>query len=156
MEIHKKINSKKEYIEYFQYLIAKKNSTQIWRDEDLPLLQPFFDASIYKEKNSWSEEVKLSFDHYQKCREEYANELFDIRDSLDQIDECSLADAFGFNIVEIDEDDDGLVPIIEYEYVLDTNHEYPLIITGYIDSGYDRMGKSSVCIIRFVYLKDFD
>lgn len=148
MEIHKKINSKEEYIEYFKYLLTRKNIEDVWKDEDRPILEPFFNWSISK-NYPMPEEVKPSFDHWVKCREEYANDLFEIRDSLMHIDEYTLAEAFGFEPIENEEEE------IE-DYELDIKHTYPLIVTGFIDSSWDRGGKSSACIIRFVYLSDFN
>jgi hypothetical protein len=120
----------------------------VWREEDRPILETFFNWSISK-NYPMPEDVKPSFDHWIKCREEYANDLFDIRDSLIHVDEYSLAEAFGFEPIESEDNE------IEH-YELQTNHTYPLIITGFIDSGWDRGGNSSVCIVRFVYLKDFE
>jgi len=148
MEIHKKINSELEYFEYFQYLLKQKNNEDVWRKEDRPILEPFFDWNIMKNP-PMPEDVKPSYDHWVKCREEYANDLFEIRDSLMHIDEYSLAEAFGFEPIESEDDE------IE-DYKLEIKHTYPFIVTGFIDSGWDRGGKSSACIIRFVYLKDFE
>lgn len=151
MDIHKKFNSLQEYTDFFLELISWKSHKSLWKESDLPLLEPFFDFSNNRHLNNgpMTEEQKLSFDHYLKCRKDYADENVDMRDSIIGVNEYNLADAFCFKEIE---DEDGNV----LEYVLEDNDlEFPLVVTGYIDSDYDRSGSTSVCVIRFVTLKDF-
>ena len=153
MDVHKKFNSKQEYADFFLELISwKEHNKSLWRENDLPLLESFFKYSNNPNRRDveMTEEEKTSFDHWVKCNEDYGDKNKDIRNSIAGIDEYRLAEAFGFTLIE-DEDDEK-----PFEYILDDDlNEFTLFVTGYIDSDHDRSGPISVCMIRFVTLKDF-
>jgi hypothetical protein len=145
MEIHRKFDSKQEYTDFFLELISWKSCNKsLWNESDLPLLKPFFVFSNSKDRKM-TEEEKLSFDHYMKCDQEYGQRNSEVRNAISGINEEDLADAFCFKTV-----DDGLI------YYISEKNEFPLFVTGYIDSDFFRSGQSSICVVRFVTLNDFE
>ena len=157
MDIHKKFNSQQEYTEFFLELISwKANNKSLWRENDLPLLESFFKYSNNPNRRDveMTEEEKTSFDHWVKCNEDYGDRNKDIKNSINGIDEYRLAEAFGFEVIE-DEDEEKPLEYSFEKFKQEEEIEFPLFVTGYIDSDHDRSGPISVCMIRFVTLKDF-
>ena len=140
----------------WKYIDFRINSKQIWKDEDYPLLKPFFDYSnaLYvsgkNPKQTMSPEISKSFDYYEKCRKEYADELFYLRDAVKEINSGDLCRSFGYNY----NDDEGLMKKIN---LIDEIPElsYPVIAVLYIESSYDRNGPMGTCIVEYVELKEF-
>lgn len=146
----------------YSYLKFKCGDDSIWREEDLPKLQPFFKYSDKCHGNgnfrAMTQDEKDSFDYYIKCEREYNNELTEKRDSVYYISEYTLIEAFGYEIPS-DEDENGnkiFIKIDEDTPLKSTvNITYPCVCVSWIASGYDRLGSSSICAIDYVELKDF-
>lgn len=109
MNIKRRFDTKEEYLDFVWNLI-NFDPDNIWKEEDLPKLQPFFDAqNKYGQNIIWDEKVKEGYEHYIKCRE-YADELFEIRDSLQYIPNERLIEALNLKPINCDcwdYDEDG-------------------------------------------------
>jgi hypothetical protein len=148
----------------WQYLQFKCEDVKIWKDEDLPLLKPFFDYDNmrYKDQRLMTEEEGKSFDHYMKCRKEYADRLFEICDSVKHCREDNILLAFGYEHEEdIFEDDKECYctnPLTATnkpsKNLLDL--QYPVVAVIWIESDYDRIGKCGICCVDFVEKKEFE
>lgn len=159
MEIHQKFDSAQEYKKFFLELISWTNSNKsLWRTEDLPLLEPFFSYSKRMEYHTkhyeMTEEQRRSFDYYTKCLKDYGDKNREMRDALSAHDESTIADAFRFEVDDCYTFPDHIEEDWPVEYRLDEDLEFPLFVTGFIESGFDRFGNTCACIIRFVTLKD--
>jgi hypothetical protein len=152
------------------------DENKIWREEDLPKLQPYFDMSNNRpdksklSENDWAI-LKESMNHYDKCKEEYAGELFEIRDSIAQFSTDKLAEFFFLEPIAMycyDYDEDGneidedgnIIPPLSRETIKiaeDWKEEmtFPLYFVGWIDSGFDRFGSVRMSFSEFVTLKEF-
>lgn len=173
MRIKKLFKTEKEYLDY-AWSIINFNEDKIWREEDLPKLQPFFDFSERHRGDSYkmNDEERESFNFYKKCHEEYAEELFEIRDSIKQFEQSELIEFFfleeiGMNCYDYDEDgneideDGNIMPPWGRESLklhpdLKEEMMFPLVFVGWIDCGFDRGGNSRVMFSEFVTLKDYD
>ena len=149
----------------YSYIKIKMGDDSIWREEDLPKLEPFFKYSEQfrgGEKNRpMTQEEKDSFDYYEKCNKEYSDELKEKRDSVLNIDIYTLVRALGYEMPP-DEDEEGneIEDYQIYEEVpLKSSFElsYPCICINWIESSYDRMsGNNGICCVDYVELKEFD
>lgn len=173
MRIKKLFKTESEYLDYaWSFINFDKN--KIWREEDLPKLKPFFDFTDEHcgESYEFNDEEKESFLYYKKCSKEYANELFEIRDSIDGFSVDELAEFFlmqhiDMNCCDTDEDgndideDGNIMPPLSRETLKiseDWKDEmtFPLVFVGVIDSGFDRLGGVRMAFSDFVSLKDYD
>ena len=177
MHIKKLFKTEEEYLDY-AWLFMSFDENKIWKEEDLPKLQLFFDVREYDipASDNMSEKdltaFRESMAHYHKCSEEYANELFEIRDAIRQFSINKLAEFFLLEKIEMDcydsdengndlDEEGNIIPPISRETIkiADDWKEkviFPLIFVGYIHSGFDRFGKSAVAMSDFVSLKDFE
>lgn len=177
MTIKKLFNSEKEYLDYVWSFI-NFDANKIWREEDLPKLQPYFDLSrVEPDKISHLSEnekalLKKSMLHYKKCSEEYADELFEIRDIINQFDIHELADFFFLEEIvmdcydidedgnDIDEEGNIMPPLsretIKISEVCKEKMTFPFYFVGYIVSDFDRYDKIRIAFSEFVSLKDFE
>jgi hypothetical protein len=173
MRIKKLFKTESEYLDYaWSFLNFDEN--KIWREEDLPKLKPFFDFEKKHRGNSYelNEEEKESFEYYKKCHEEYAKDLFEIRDSIRGFSTEQLVEFFllePINMSCYDTDDDGN-EIDEYgNIILSLSREtikiseawkedmtFPLYFVGWIDSSWDRYGSVHMAFSEFVNLKEFN
>ena len=152
MEIKKLIRNEKEYIEYFEYLLGWIDGTnKLWKQEDLPKLQPYFEYSKkLQEGGNLLEFPTESFEFYNECSKSYADERVEHRNALQNINDYTLADTMGFSENVPDDDDQPIT------YRLDEPpKKFPTIMVGHIDSGFDRGGDYSLCLLTFVYEEDF-
>ncbi len=176
MRIKKLFKTESEYLDYaWSFLNFDEN--KIWREEDLPKLQPYFDMSNNRpDKSKLSETewavLKESMNHYDKCKEEYADELFEIRDSISQFDIRELAEFFFLEPIETDcwdydedgneiDEDGNIIPPTTRESIKiseEWKHEmiFPLYFVGHINCDSDRLGKFRIGFSEFVTLKDFE
>jgi hypothetical protein len=176
MRIKKLFKTESEYLDYaWSFLNFDEN--KIWREEDLPKLQPYFDMSNNRpDKSKISETewavLKESMNHYDKCKEEYAGELFEIRDSIAQFSTDKLAEFFflepiAMDCYDYDEDgneldrDGNIMPPLSRETIKiaeDWKEEmtFPLYFVGWIDSSWDRFGNIAMAFSEFVSLKEFE
>ena len=173
MRIKKLFKTESEYLDYaWSFINFDKN--KIWREEDLPKLKPFFDFTDEHcgESYEFNDEEKESFLYYKKCSKEYANELFEIRDSIDGFSVDELAEFFlmqhiDMNCCDTDEDgndideDGNIIPPLSRETLKiseDWKDEmtFPLVFVGVIDCGFDRLGSVRMAFSDFVSLKDYD
>ena len=144
----------------YSYLRFKCGDDSIWREEDLPKLQPFFKYSDKCHGNfrAMTQDEKDSFYYYEKCRKEYNDELTEKRDSVLYIDENTLIKSFGYELPS-DEDENG--DEIDIEIDADTplksaiDLTYPCVCVNWLESGYDRYSSTGICAIDYVELKDF-
>ena len=168
MRIKKQFTNKSEYLD-FVWNFVRPDIDKVWREEDRPLLDAFFVASQKQSKDiEWSEVIQKSFDHYQKCREEYADELFEIKDSVMQFTLVELLDFFFLKPYDgcYDIDDDGneidengnVMPPFSKSYLeIEESHKivFPMFFIGVIESGFDRNGNYKICFSDFVSLEEF-
>lgn len=147
----------------YSYIKIKCGDDSIWREEDLPKLEPFFRYSEQfrggKNNRPMTQEEKESFDYYEKCNKEYSDELTEKRDSIDYIDLYTLIKSFGYEYPQ-DEDSEGNEIEVEFseDIPLKSLFEltYPCICVNWIKSDYDRIGKNAICAIDYVELKEFE
>ena len=163
MYVHQLINNEQEYRDYCNKLFGyATGDDEIWRAEDLPKMQPFFD---YQTKSRaeiplpYTPEVSAAFAHYDKCLEEYGRDAAEMRDSVRQISIDKLMEAFGFDEPEYTEDNEPDV----YEFEKFTLRKeffeelsFPQVIVGTIESDFDRTGNFAILQIDFVCKSEFD
>jgi hypothetical protein len=173
MRIKKLFKTESEYLDY-AWSFINFDENKIWREEDLPKLQPFFD---YQEKyrgnsHKFNDNEKESFDYCQKCKQEYADELFEIRDSIygfsvEELVELFLLQHIDTNCYDTDEDgndldeDGNIIPPLSRETIKiaeDWKEEmtFPLVFVGMISSSFDRFGGVRIAYSDFVSLKEFE
>lgn len=163
MYIKQLIKDEQSYWEFVWPFIERSSNPNLslWREEDLPKLQPFFNAqgrSRSGDKMEWTPEVKESFDYYQKCREEYGDKNTEVRDAVSQFSPEEVLDAFGYQVPEYDDsDDDGVDYVKDKPLPLDKDFDvtFPFVVVGEISSGFDRLGNIKIFAVHFVSLKDF-
>lgn len=176
MRIKKLFKTESEYLDY-AWSFMSFDENKIWREEDIPKLQPYFDTSNSRpdksklSENEWAT-LKESMNHYLKCKEEYADELFEIRDSISQFSMSELANFFLLEPIETDcwdydedgneiDEDGNIMPPTSRETIKisdDWKEEmtFPLMFVGWIDSDFDRFGKTRMAYSEFVTLKEFE
>ena len=176
MRIKKLFKTESEFLDYaWSFLNFDEN--KIWREEDLPKLQPYFDMCNNRpdksklSENEWAA-LKESMNHYDRCKEEYADELFEIRDSISQFDIDELSEFFFLEPVETDcwdydedgneiDEDGNIIPPTTRESIKiseEWKHEmiFPLYFVGHINCDSDRLGKFRIGFSEFVTFKDFE
>ena len=156
MYIKQLIKDKEHYWEFVWPFInwANNPNRSLWREEDYPKLKPFFDMQNRNEE--WPQEVKESFDFYQKCREEYGEKNTELRDAVSKFSAESILEAFGYKIPEYNDDN-------EEEYnkdeplSLDEDFDatFPFVVIGDISCEWDRCGDFNILSLHMVSLKDF-
>jgi hypothetical protein len=105
-----------------------------------------------------TEEEKKSFDHYMKCRKEYAASLFELCDSVRHYNKNNILGAFGYvheeDIFENDEECycTNLLTATNKPSKNLLDLQYPVVAVVLIESDYDRIG----CCVDFVEKKEFD
>jgi hypothetical protein len=176
MRIKKLFKTESEYLDY-AWSFINFDEKKIWREEDLPKLQPYFD--MYKNRpdksklseNEWAA-LKESMNHYDRCKEEYADELFEIRDSISQFDIRELSEFFFLEPIETDcwdydedgneiDEDGNIIPPTTRESIKISEEWkdemiFPLYFVGHINCDSDRLGKFRIGYSEFVTLKDFE
>jgi hypothetical protein len=151
----------------WQYLQWKYSDGEVWRKEDVPLLESYFNwgNTLHDNKRMMTDEERKSFEHYKKCCKLYADHLSEIRDSVKHFDEDAILGSFGYQHGydiedKFDESDEK-----ECYNNLSLNNKptkdllsltYPIIAVVWIDSSFDRMGDTGVCCVDFVEKKEFE
>lgn len=171
MNIKELFLTESEYLDFaWKFLNPEKDN--VWREEDRPLLEPFFEASQKPAKDiEWTDEIKKSFDYYQKCRLDYADKNFEIRDCSSQFDRQELLDFFFLKSIDdecFDVDDEGndldsdgniIMPfsreLLELNPEFEAANLFPMIFVGMIDSTFDRLGNMRISFSDFVSLSEF-
>jgi len=128
------------YLE-FAYKFIRCDKDKVWRDSDIPLLTPFFES----DKNNfyeWTEDIRESFDYYLKCKDEYGDELFEIRDSCSQFSEDEIADFFFLEHPDdyLEEDEEITKDKLRISEEFLDEFVFPICFIGFIDSSFDRCG----------------
>jgi len=181
MRIKKLFKTESEFLDY-AWSFINFDENKIWREEDLPKLQPYFDMYNNRpdksklSENEWAA-LKESMNHYDRCKEEYADELFEIRDSIAQFTTYELAEFFLLEPIddnggwsscsgydddgnELDEDDNIIPPTTRESIKIseEWKHEmiFPLYFVGHINCDSDRLGKFRIGYSEFLTLKDFE
>lgn len=165
MRIKRRFTTENEYLD-FAWKFLNFDPNNIWREEDKPLLAPYFDIGVKKTKSrAWTkEEMSQSAAHYAKCISEYAGELFEIRDAIRSFDREEIHDFFfleipDMNCFDVDDegnelDEDGNVMPAFCRENLKINAEYgitfPMTFVGWIDSGFFRGSSDKVMFNEFV------
>jgi hypothetical protein len=171
MRIKQLFNNQEEHLDYVWSLMNVKDDG-IWNKEDLPKLAPFFKYSeIHPRERVMNEDEKASFDFYQKCSAEYADKRLEILNGVNGFEIDEIAEYFGLTPLEmscydtdengndIDEDGNIMPPVsretitISEEFLEEYN--YPLIMVGAIDSGWDRCGDFKMAYLDCVSIDDF-
>lgn len=180
MRIKKLFKTESEYLDY-AWSFMSFDENKIWREEDEKIMKPFFDFDKIRHKvqdeegsfkKYWTPEIDAGFKHWQKCKEEYADKLFEIRDSISQFNIGELAAFFLLEPIEMDcwdydedgneiDEDGNIMPPTSRETIKiasDWKEEmtFPLYFVGWVDSDCDRFGKCRVSFSEFVSLKDYD
>jgi hypothetical protein len=154
MEIKKLIRNEQEYIEYFEYLLGWIDGTnKLWKTEDLPKLQPYFEYSKLLAQDLNHKDLEFpaeSAQFYGECCQNYCQEHREYRDAFRNINEYVLADAMGFTENVPDDDDQPIVYSLGESF-----RKFPVIIAGHVDSGFDRSGDYSACLLTLIYEEDF-
>lgn len=131
----------------------------IWQTNDLPILEPWF---AYSERAQRSGAVrapmtpaeKAGLELYLKLREEGTSDHnAEMRDSVQQFSPEDLAETLG--LTDLNADDETGESGYNFKLV-DFNYTFPLVAVGYIDSGFDRLGKIRAATLDFVEKKMFD
>jgi|688.fasta_scaffold45535_6 hypothetical protein len=171
MIIKKLFRNKEEYLDY-AWLLINPDREKIWKEEDLPLLEPFFKATSGGKRDfEWTDEIKESFDHYTKCRTEYADDRTEMRDDLCNFDTNDLHAFFFLQPFdesccdiddqgnEIDENGNILPPFARESLSINKEYEetmrFPLFFTGTIGNSWTRDGNINYCQSEFVSLSEF-
>ena len=114
---------------------------------------------------SKSDEEKQSFDYCQKCKQEYADKLFEIRDSIygfsvDELTEFFLLQHTDMNCYDTDEDGNIIPPLSRETLKISEDWKdemtFPLVFVGMISSSFDRYGDVRMAFSEFVSLKEFN
>ena len=180
MRIKKLFKTESEYLDY-AWSFINFDENKIWREEDEKIMKPFFDFNKIRHKvqdeegafkKYWTPEIDAGFKHWEKCKEEYADALFRMRDSirgfpLEDFVEFFLLQHIDMNCYDTDEDgndldeDGNIMPPLSRETLKiseDWKDEmtFPLVFVGLIDSGFDRFGNVRMAFSDFVSLKDYD
>lgn len=154
----KLLRNEKERWEYVWSYVRFKFYGDVWHAEDIFKLKPFFDFSISQRGRSrtmsMTTEESESFDYYMKCRKEYADADFVQKRSVDNIEEDTLLEAFGYELAENDEE--YVTPSLDNppESLLDLT--FPVVCVSWIESDSDRHGPASVLFVEYVSLADFE
>jgi hypothetical protein len=167
----KLINNEQEYRE-FVFLHLNSYKIDIWEGCDMDKLNKAFDMFDSRPEGKMTEEQLELSRYYFECKDDpKLIELTEIKESLEYIQSNVLEECFGVVIKhdcwdvdedgnEIDEDgniipDDSSSPeaLVFEDWVKEFT--YPFLIVYWFTSGFDRQGKSSVCVVDFVELKDF-
>jgi len=161
MKIKKLINSEKEYIEFVVNEFLKpcvERGTSLWREEDLPTLEPFFKFS-YRPRNErpMTDEEEKSYEHYKKCWEEYASDMADKESTLRGFEVDELAHYFlCFFNESASEGDDWDLSKVEYDHEQYKAIEFPCVAVVAVDSSFDRVGDTKSFFLEFVEKSMFD
>ena len=149
MIIKKLIQSKEDWLKFVKegFISHKLGDGDVWKKEDLPKLQAFF--NVKSSSRSLTAEEHASFMHYQKCREDYADALFDLRDCLSGFHVEELVDYLGcyWDVPEETEDDYNIEELKVNE---DFNQEFPAVVVIVINSDTDRLGDVRMFFMEFV------
>lgn len=159
MIIKKLFSNESEYLD-FVWKFVRPSINEVWREEDKPLLEPFFKASNsspFIKPIEFSEEVKKSCDHYKKCYEEYAKELFEIKDSVRLFNRDELF-SFFFLMSEDSYELEHYEKLSRDILKIDPEYEmaFPMVFVGAIESGFDRCGNSKIAFSEFVSYTEFE
>jgi hypothetical protein len=166
MRIKKLFKTESEYLDY-AWSFINFDENKIWREEDLPKLQPFFDFTENHRGDFYelNTEERESFEYYTKCKE-YADELFEIRDSIsgvriNELIEFFLLQHIDMNCYDADEDGNIIPPLsretLKISEARKEEMNFPLVFVGWIDSGWVRGSKNyHIVFSDFVSLKDYD
>lgn len=155
MEIKKLFVDAAEYQRWVQSLLDVDPNASLWKEEDQPKLEPFFQWNARSRSGAkfaaMNAEEKASFEHYKKCSGDYGNAAAEKRDSLRQFDFEELCDIFGFELVDPDNDESDAIKLYDgFPY------EFPLLVVGYIDSGYHRGSEDKIATITIISLSEFN
>ncbi len=145
------MNSAAEYLAFCKSLI-NYSELLIWRDEDLPLLQPYFNADN-KPRDKMTDEEYNSLLHYLKCLDDYGRELMQMKEICESFGSHSLIENFGLFLDECEDDED----FNDEEYNFDKltlipgfNYEFPLVMVLAFDASFDRCGDTKMFFLEFV------
>jgi hypothetical protein len=176
MRIKKLFKTESEYLDY-AWSFINFDENKIWHEKDIPKLQFYFDMNRDRPDISKLSEIewatlKESVAHYDKCKEEYASELFEIRDSIhgfptEQLVEFFLLEPIDMNCYDTDDDgneldeDGNIIPPLSRETIKISeawkeDMTFPLYFVGWINSSRDRYGSVLMAFSEFVSLKEFN
>ncbi|NBQ67315.1 MAG: hypothetical protein EBU46_00175 [Nitrosomonadaceae bacterium] len=153
MEIKQLFIDAASYQRWFQTLLDVNPNVSLWREEDRPKLEPYFQWNDQKPsvKTKMTAEERASFEHYKKCLGGYGRKAAELRDSLRQFCFEELCDIFGFELVEPDNDASDAIKLCdEFPY------EFPLIVVGHLDSDYYRGAEARVVAVSIISLNEFN
>lgn len=159
MIIHKRFDTPDEYKSYFlKFLKYSREDEDIFKPEDYEIIKPFFD--VLKSKDMSSQAAQYGFEHWQKCRLEYANELFEIReDCANKFSSEELATIFGFydKNERFETDEEYLQNDEEYsvEWEFGEDVEFPMIAVGRIEFNFNHRDEYKIGYLHFISKKEF-
>lgn len=132
----------------------------LWQAADLPILEPWFAYSDRSQRPgavraAMTPAEKAGFDLYLKLREEGTSDHnAEMRDAVQQFSPEELAETLG--LVDLNADDETGELAHNFKLGPDFNYIFPLVAVGYVDSGFDRLGKIRMATLDFVEKKMFD
>jgi len=152
MEIKQLFVDADSYQRWVQSLLDVSPNDSLWREEDVPKLEPFFCYQARRSpRGKMNDEESASFEHYRKCYAEYGHKAAELRDSLRQFSFEDIIDIFGFELTDPDND-----YCDEIKLYAGFPYEFPFIVTGYIDSGYSRGAEDKMAAISIISLSEFN
>lgn len=100
----------KDEAAHLDYVWSLMDRPDIWKEEDLPKLEPFFQYWNGDRKRPMTLEESESCDFYDKCNKEYSDRRSEINSALSSFEMEEIAEFFGLEEIETscyDYDEDG-------------------------------------------------
>jgi hypothetical protein len=161
-------NEQDRWLMCWKYIQAKLRGDNVWKEEDLKKIQPFFDWHDSKLTNNraMTQIESEAYDYYQDVFHSYALELFELRDL---VEDFSLEDIFRIFSYKWDEnyfydkngffdiDDNQKEPINEKSVFTSLIEiHYPCVAVVYLGGTYDRLDETSIVVVDYVELREFE
>ena len=159
MTIRKVFKSPQELITYVNWLDIVKNSQYGWSPEDLEKLMPIF---RWQEKYRNTLGERPPYTKEEDAAAKYLDSIYETRtekwpkNDLANIPIESIYEAFYLRDIwyDLEEEPESEEPILILEK--DFPYTFPVLVTGNIDSDYDRYGPVGGCSVVFTSLKEIE
>ncbi len=152
----------------WKYIQAKIRGDNVWKKEDLPKIQPYFnwhDSADSKNRKMMTKIESEAFDYYREIFVSYAAELYNLRDSVEGFGVEDIFEIFGYEWNDnYFFDEKGCFCIdgesIDENFILPLSNNYkqisyPCIAIVLIDNFCNRCCTEDMAIIDYVELKEF-
>lgn len=162
MYIKQLFNTAAEYEQWALKLMSwcVDPNQSIWSEKDRPVLEPWFAYSERSQRPgvvhvAMTEAERAGLELYLKLSDEGASDHnAEMRDSVQQFSPEELAEILG--LVDRNADDETGELDFDFHLPVDFPYVFPVVAVGYIDSGFDRLGKIRMASLDFVEKKQFD